>query len=159
MVVSLRSPSSLPGERMNKGGPAMQPSTGKLKLSFDSVFYYVTNMETSIAFYRDTLGLPLASQDYVARFELDGVLIELVPAPPGTAFPGNGNARLCFGVSDLNETTEQLRAGGIATSKIEHKKGGELAFFRDPDGNELCLWQYDKVEGLNELVKSAELHR
>jgi len=135
----------------------MPLSTGKLKLSFDTVFYYVTNMEASVAFYRDTLGLPLTSRDYVARFELDGVLIELVPAPAGTVFPGNGNARLCFGVADLEETTEALHALGIQTSKIEHKKGGDLAFFRDPDGNELCLWQYDKAEGLNELVKSAEL--
>jgi len=134
-------------------------STSKPKLLFDCVFYYVSNLEASIVFYRDTLGLPLASHDFVARFDLDGVLFELVPAPPGAAFPGNGNARLCFEVSDLNETVEQLHGRGITTSKIQHKKGGELAFFRDPDGNELCLWQYDKGEGAGELVKSAELHR
>ena len=133
-------------------------SIGKLKLSFDTVFYYVTNMEASIPFYRDKLGLPMTSHDYVARFELDGVLIELVPAPPGTTFPGNGNARLCFDVADLKQTTEQLNALGIKVSKIQHKKGGDLAFFRDPDGNELCLWQYDEPEGVKELVKSAELH-
>ena len=121
-------------------------SLGKPKLSFDTVFYYVTNMEASLAFYRDRLGLPLASHDYVARFQLDGVLIELVPAPSGTAFPGNGNARLCFSVADLKETTEQFHAQGIKTTKIQHKKGGDLAFFRDPDGNELCLWQYEKAK-------------
>jgi len=134
-----------------------QSSTSKLKLSFDTVFYYVTNMEASVAFFRDTLGLTLTSQDYVARFDLDGVLVELVPAPPGAAVPGNGNARLCFEVPDLKEALDQLHARGIATSEMQHKKGGELAFFRDPDGNELCLWQYDKVEGPNELVKSAEI--
>jgi len=134
-------------------------STSKPKLSFDCVFYYVSNLEASIAFYRDTLGIPLASHDFVARFDLDGVLFELVPAPPGAAFPGTGSARLCFEVADLNETVEQLHARGIVTSRIQHKKGGELAFFRDPDGNELCLWQYDKGEGAGELVKSAELHR
>ena len=73
----------------------------KLKLSFDTVFYYVTDMDTSIAFYRDTLGLPMVSRDYVARFDLDGVLIELVPfrrerwspavAMPASAFP----SRIC----------------------------------------------------------------
>ncbi|MGA9645355.1 MAG: VOC family protein [Terriglobales bacterium] len=136
----------------------LQSSTG-LKLSFDSVFCYVTDMEASIAFYRDVLGLPLASHDYVARFDLDGVLIELVPAPPGAVVAGKGNARLCFCVADLKETLEQLHARGLKTSEIEHKKGGGLAFFCDPDGNELCLWQYDKVEGANELVKSAEIHR
>ncbi len=61
-------------------------------------------------------------------------------------------------MSDLKETTDTLHGLDIKTTEIEHKKGGDLAFFRDPDGNELCLWQYDKAEGLNELVKSAELH-
>ena len=116
-------------------------SSAKLRLSFDTVFYYVADIEASIAFYRDTLGLPMVSQDYVARFDLDGVLIELVPLPPGTVVPGSGNARLCFSVANLQETLEQMHARGLATGKIKEKRGGKLAFFRDPDGNELCLWQ------------------
>ena len=133
-------------------------SSRKLKLSFDTVFYYVTDMEASIAFYRDTLGLPLVSQDYVVRFDLDGVLIELVPLPPGTVVPGNGNARLCFSVLNLEETLEQIRARGIPTSKIKEKRDGRLAFFRDPDGNELCLWEYTRVEDPREIVQAAMLH-
>jgi catechol 2,3-dioxygenase-like lactoylglutathione lyase family enzyme len=136
----------------------MPSSARKLNLSFDAVFYYVTHMQESIAFYRDTLGLPLVSEDYVARFDLDGVLVELVPMPPGTVVPGNGNARLCFSVPDLNETVEQLRARGIATSNIKNKKDGRLAFFRDPDGNELTLWEYAKGEGVSEIVQSAVMH-
>jgi catechol 2,3-dioxygenase-like lactoylglutathione lyase family enzyme len=131
-------------------------SKSKPGLSFDSVFYYVSDMERAIAFYRDTLGLALISQDFVARFDLDGVLIELVPTPVGMMLPGNGNARLCFGVSDLEETRKRLQVAGIETTEIAHKKGGDLAFFHDPDGNELCLWQYDKVAGPEEVVKAAE---
>jgi glyoxylase I family protein len=133
------------------------PPSNKLKLSFDAVFVYVSDIEESIAFYRDTLGLPMVSHDYVVRFDLDGVLIELVPVPPGSVVPGSGNARLCFAVSDLEETLEQLHGRGIATSDIKKKKGGQIAFFRDPDGNELSLWQYEKAEGPRELVQSAEL--
>ncbi len=134
------------------------PPASKLQLSFDAIFYYVTDVGESIAFYRDALGLPLVSHDFVARFDLDGVLFELVPVPPGSVVPGNGNARLCFGVSDLKETLEQLHARGISTSEIRPKKGGRIAFFRDPDGNELSLWEYDRVESPQELVKAAELH-
>ncbi|MGD0791589.1 MAG: VOC family protein [Terriglobales bacterium] len=133
-------------------------SSSRLKLSFDTVFYYVTDMDASIAFYRGTLGLPLVSQDYVARFDLDGVLIELVPLPPGSVVPGNSNARLCFSVANLQETLAEMRALGIATSDIQNKKGGKLAFFRDPDGNELCLWQGAEAEDAREIVKSAVLH-
>ena len=133
-------------------------SSSKLKLSFDTVFYYVTDMETAVAFYRDTLGLQLVSRGYIARFDLDGVLIELVPLPPGTVVPGNGNARLCFSVANLKETLEQMHACGIATSPIQEKKGGKLAFFRDPDGNELCLWEYAKAENVKEIMHLAVLH-
>jgi predicted enzyme related to lactoylglutathione lyase len=132
------------------------PST--LKLSFDTVFYYVTDMEAAIAFYRDTLGLQMVSRDYVARFDLDGVLIELVPLPPGSVVPGSGNARLCFSVANLAETLQQMQKRGISTSKIKEKKGGKLALFRDPDGNELCLWEYAEGEDAREIVNSAVLH-
>jgi catechol 2,3-dioxygenase-like lactoylglutathione lyase family enzyme len=132
-------------------------SSSKLKLSFDAVFYYVTDMDASIAFYRDTLGLPLVSHDYVARFDVDGVLIELVRRPPGSLVPGSGNARLCFSVSNLQETLEQMHACGIVTSDIKDRKGGKLASFRDPDGNELCLWEYTEPEGVREIVNSASL--
>jgi len=131
-------------------------SGAKLNLSFDAVFYYVTDVEESIAFYRDGLGLPLVSRDHVARFNLDGVLVELVPLPPGSVVPGSGNARLCFAVSDLKETLDRLHARGIGTSDIKNKKGGKIAFFRDPDGNELSLWEQEAAEGAEELVHSAE---
>ncbi|HVM94638.1 MAG TPA: VOC family protein [Terriglobales bacterium] len=127
------------------------------KLSFDAVFYYVTDMEKSISFYRDGLGIAMISRDYVARFELDGVMIELVPRPPGLTVAGNQNARLCFSVANLEETLEQLRERGIDTGEIALKPGGRIAFFHDPDGNELSLWQYD-AKGAREIVHSAELH-
>jgi catechol 2,3-dioxygenase-like lactoylglutathione lyase family enzyme len=133
-------------------------SSSKLKLSFDAVFYYVTDMEASITFYRDTLGLPLVSNDYVARFDLDGALVELVRRPPGSVVPGSGNARLCFSVENLHETLKELHARGIATGEIQNKKGGRLAFFHDPDGNELCLWEYAEPEGVREIVNSASFH-
>jgi catechol 2,3-dioxygenase-like lactoylglutathione lyase family enzyme len=132
-------------------------SPSKLKLSFDAIFYYVTDMDVSVAFYRDILGLPLVSEDYVARFDLDGVLIELVPLPPGTVVPGSGNARLCLSVANLSETLERMRSRGIPTSKIKEKKDGRLAFFRDPDGNELCLWEYAENEAAGKIVESAVL--
>jgi catechol 2,3-dioxygenase-like lactoylglutathione lyase family enzyme len=149
---------NFPTQRKKGRTRAMLPSSSsKLKLSFDTVFYYVTDIHASIAFYRDTLGLPMVSHDYVARFDLDGVLIELIRRPPGSVVPGNGNARLCFSVANLQETLAQMHARGIATSDIKNKKGGKLAFFRDPDDNELCLWEYAETEDAREIVKLAVL--
>ena len=36
--------------------------------------------------------------------------------------PGNGNARLCFEVSDVDEAVEQLHALGVYTSDVIVKK-------------------------------------
>ncbi len=113
-----------------------------VKLSFDAVFYYVRDMERCIAFYRETLGLPLISRDFVARFDIDGVLFELVPTPHGQATSGSGNARLCFQVQDIHEAIAQLKGRGVEPTPVKAEPGGLMSFFNDPDGNELCLWQY-----------------
>jgi len=113
----------------------------KLKLSFDAVFYYTSDMAKAIAFYRDVLGFPLKSRDYVARFDIDGVLFELVPNPAGVAVSGPGNARLSLGVKDIHEAVRELQVRGVVTTPIKEEPGGLLSYFKDPDGNELCLWQ------------------
>ena len=115
--------------------------TPELKVSFDAVYYHVSDMEKAIAFYRDILGFRLTSRDYVARFDFDGVLFELVPNPAGHALPGSGNARLSLGVKDIQQATKALQAKGVMTTPVKEEPGGFLAYFRDPDGNELCLWQ------------------
>jgi predicted enzyme related to lactoylglutathione lyase len=113
----------------------------ELKLSFDAIYYHVANMEKAIAFYRDVLGFPLVSRDYVARFDIDGVLFELVPNPTGGTVSGPGNARLSLGVKDIHEAVRELQVRGVATTPIKEEPGGLLSYFKDPDGNELCLWQ------------------
>jgi predicted enzyme related to lactoylglutathione lyase len=72
--------------------------------------------------------------------------------------PGSGNARLCFSVANLHETVEQMHARGVPTSKIKEKSDGRLAFFRDPDGNELCLWEYATAQNPRQILESALLH-
>lgn len=111
------------------------------QFSFDAVYYHVKDMDRAIAFYRHVLGFPLKSRDYVARFDVDGVLFELVPAPEGAAVSGPGNARLSLGVSDIEAAIRYLGSRGVQATPAKHEVGGVLSLFKDPDGNELCLWQ------------------
>ena len=111
------------------------------KFSFDAVYYHVKDMEKAIGFYRNVLGFPLQSRDYVARFKVDGVLFELVPAPDGQAITGSGNARLSLGVSNIEDAIRYLDSKGVKTTAAKQEVGGMLSLFHDPDGNELCLWQ------------------
>ncbi|MFQ5751890.1 MAG: VOC family protein [bacterium] len=113
-----------------------------MKFHFDCVFYYVTDMERAISFYVGILGLKLTSRDVVTRFDIDGVLFELVPAPNASKIHGGGHARLCLKVDDIHQALKELQTKGIQTSPVQEVDNGLLASFEDPDGNEICLWQY-----------------
>ena len=114
-----------------------------MKFHFDCVFCYVTDLGRAISFYSDVLGLRLTSRDVVARFDVDGVLFELVPNRDKGILRGDGNARLCLKVDDVTQTVEYLKMNGTRVSQIQKVENGKLASFEDPDGNEICLWQYD----------------
>jgi len=113
-----------------------------MDLKFDAIFYYVSDLDRSIQFYRDLLEFKLHSQDLVARFYIGNVLFELVPISGQSKLQGNGNARLCLKVDDIQSSISELRAKGVAIQDAEKKANGFLSAFSDPDGNEVCLWQY-----------------
>ena len=109
---------------------------------FDCVFHYVSHMDPAIRFYRDILGFKLISRDVVARFDIDGVLFELVPAPAKGSLLAPGNARLCLRVENVEQALNDLQAQGVRTGAAVDKGSGVLGSFEDPEGNEICLWQY-----------------
>ena len=113
----------------------------EFQFSFDAIYYHVKSMDKAIAFYRDVLGFPLMSRDYVARFDADGVLFELVPAHESDTIAGPGNARLSLGVKDIQAAIDYLASKGVKATPAKQEMGGMLSLFHDPDGNELCLWQ------------------
>lgn len=115
-----------------------------MKFKFDCIFYYVSDIDRSVRFYSDVLGLQLRSRDFVARFDVDGVLFELVPTADRHKVGSGGNARLCIEVEDMAAALAELDQKKIAVSPAKSELGGTLASFYDPDGNEVCLWQYAK---------------
>ncbi len=113
-----------------------------MNLQFDSIFYYVRDLPTAIRFYSGVLGFSLSFQDTIARYDLDGVLFELIPAEYETQLSGSGNARLCLKVEDVEQAATELRAKGLQVASVHTVANGRLASFQDPDGNELVLWEY-----------------
>jgi len=109
---------------------------------FDCVLHYVYDLDRAIEFYATVLGFQLSSRDAVARFYLDGVLFELVPAEECALFSGRGNARLTLAVDDIEAAAGELRGKGVVVSAVRAVSNGRLASFSDPDGNEIILWQY-----------------
>jgi catechol 2,3-dioxygenase-like lactoylglutathione lyase family enzyme len=119
-----------------------QITEGAMTFHFDCVFYYVSDLDQAIHFYRDVLGLTLISRDVVARFDLDGILFEIVPSAARIGLPHAGNARLCLRVDSVEDALQELQSKGVHTGRAVKKSNGVLGSFEDPDGNEICLWQY-----------------
>jgi predicted enzyme related to lactoylglutathione lyase len=107
----------------------------------------VTDIDRSVAFYRDVLGVPFLFQ---------------VPHQP-MAFFQAGDVRLYLGVPELEEfrsrvvlyfrvddiDAEQARLGSLGVAfrdapHVVHRDGGTalwMSFFTDPDGHHLVLMQ------------------
>ena len=111
-------------------------------MKFDCFFYYVSDLDRSILFFSDVLGLSLSSRDDVARFLIDGVLFELVPTSDASRLSGSGNGRLTLEVPDIRAAVLELESKGVPVQPVQQVSNGLLATFNDPDGNELVLWEY-----------------
>jgi len=109
---------------------------------FDCVFYYVRDLDRAIDFYSTVFGFRLSERDAVARFQVDGVLLELVPSSNPELLTGRGNARLTLEVDDLDAAAGELRAKSVPVSDTRQVSNGRYVSITDPDGNEIIVWQY-----------------
>jgi lactoylglutathione lyase len=115
----------------------------------------VTDIETSLAFYRDALGMDMLSRrDHQAgRFTLvflaapgdHSAQVELTynwPAADGTAevYSGGRNfGHIAYAVDDIYATCQRLVDHGVTISRPP--RDGRMAFVRSPDGISIELLQ------------------
>jgi glyoxylase I family protein len=113
--------------------------------------FTVSDLERSIHFYRDGLGLVEAfdfTRPTGRRFGLylhvgGRSFIELFEGQVAAPTEGQSYRHICLEVDDIKATVQTLRERGIEVS--EPKLGGDQsyqAWITDPDGNRLELHQY-----------------
>jgi catechol 2,3-dioxygenase-like lactoylglutathione lyase family enzyme len=102
------------------------------------------------AFYRDTLGLPLVSdQPYALVFEGEGTTLRVQKVPRHVPL---GYTVLGWSVRDVRAAVEDLSRRGVLFERFEHlpqdeygawsaPDGTQVVWFKDPDGNVLSLSQ------------------
>ncbi|WP_396224220.1 VOC family protein [Gemmatimonas sp.] len=119
-----------------------------LSASSPIAFIATAAPERARAFYADTLGLPLVSEDdFSLVFALHGIALRIqkVPELQPQAFTALG-----WQVADAAATVAALRSRGVQFERYpflpqdaddiwEAPGGARIAWFRDPDGNLLSL--------------------
>lgn len=96
------------------------------------------------AFYTETLGLNVVGQipgRDIVFLDIGGATIELMAAPDQAPGAAGAFAHVAFQVEDVDAVYQELAAKGVPFF-IEPRGVGNLriAFFRDPDGNALELF-------------------
>jgi catechol 2,3-dioxygenase-like lactoylglutathione lyase family enzyme len=122
-----------------------------LGLTQPVAFLAITDVERAKAFYGDTLGLRLLSDDpFALVFDLAGVPLRLQKL---REFTPHAFTSLGWQVDDATSTIVALRARGVEFERygfIEQDADGlwtapggtRVAWFKDPDGNLLSLSQH-----------------
>jgi len=108
----------------------------------DYLLVYVSDMQRSVAFYRDILGLPLRfTTPGWSEFETGSVTLALHRGgderlPEHGGRPPAGVAQLGFVVENIQVAYEDLKARGANFSLPPQKQvtGNTLAVLHDPDG-------------------------
>ncbi|MBT3345623.1 MAG: hypothetical protein HN712_18555 [Gemmatimonadetes bacterium] len=117
----------------------------------DFVYYQSSNMEKSIEFYRDALGLEMYGyyEDFKwAEFNAGNVTLALNDPssfdPQATA--QSGGAAVALAVEDVEAMVKALEARGITvTMQIQESPVCHFACIQDPDGN--SIWLHHRKDG------------
>ena len=102
-----------------------------------AVILLVSDMEKSIKFYRDILGLPVKtkSKDWTEFFNKDTVLA-LHPAKKKSGIKTGSGMLVGFEVDDFDSTVKALKAKKVKFfKKPTEEPFGKHAIIQDPDGH------------------------
>jgi catechol 2,3-dioxygenase-like lactoylglutathione lyase family enzyme len=108
----------------------------------DFISVPVTDMERAVAFYGDTLGLEQVAAQGFPEFQLgENMSVYLLDMERlGSSFTAPHTAHVALRVPNVAETRSELESRGVPfDGDILDTGVCHMAFFKDPDGNQLML--------------------
>ncbi|MEP6535151.1 MAG: VOC family protein [Bryobacteraceae bacterium] len=115
-------------------------------------FVHTSDRESAKAFYRDTLGLAMISEDpFAMAFDAHGIMLRVASVKALTAAP---YTVLGWKVPDISAAVTDLQRAGVRFEIYEgfgqdgqgiwtSPSGAKIAWFKDPDNNTLSLTQFE----------------
>lgn len=121
---------------------------------------FVSDMDKSIRFYTEILGLRLTNRfgnNWATVEAGKGLTIGLHPASPNYPQPGTRGSMalgLEIGVS-IEQAVARLSEHGVKVGGIVRSEPGNFADCEDPDGNPIILWEVALTVPEPELAHSS----
>ncbi|KON29243.1 hypothetical protein AC482_07010 [miscellaneous Crenarchaeota group-15 archaeon DG-45] len=128
--------------------------------SLDHVGIYVEDLERSLGFYAEALGL---SERYrfsfggsrIAVLDLNGGLLEIIQRPDAPAEPSR-RSHVALRIDDYGNLIARLEEMGLGLRKVALGDGSRIAFFEDPDGHGIEIMEKG-LSSIAEVVGDAPL--
>jgi lactoylglutathione lyase len=105
------------------------------------VYLYVRELERSLVFYRDLLGIPLEGDATWAEAQLGSTRFALHLAHEDVGDLGSGTVHLDFEVVSIDDAADRLRAAGVEVRETMREVWGAAAEVVDPDGYRIALFE------------------
>ena len=115
-------------------------------------FVPISDVDRSVAFYRDKLGLRFVSDEspFAVVFEANGLMLRL---GLGSQQKPAGGTILGWQVRDISAVVQQLSQAGVVFERYNFLQqdefgvwttptGAKVAWFKDPDGNVLSVSEH-----------------
>ena len=115
-----------------------------MKLTATMIYYYVSDMDKAVAFYKDVMGFPVKVrfENHWAEMDAGPITIGLHPAEKG-ARPKQGGRTISCNVADIEKFVAEIKAKGAKVGKIQTPERGKFVMISDPDGNEIHVVEFD----------------
>ena len=115
-----------------------------MSLGVDHVWFWVTDMDRAVTFYRDALGLGVVSRHGEEWAELDAGAIRIGLHGSGEERSAPRGGTVVFAVDDLDLAKAALQERGVSFEDHLGEVPGiaRYASFSDPDGNSMQLIEY-----------------
>ena len=105
------------------------------------VFLHVRDLERSLAFYRDVLGIQFEVEEGWAEARLGEVRFALHVVHEGMQELSAGTVRIDFGVEDADAAAERVGAAGYEVKELVRESWGTAVGIVDPHGYFIQLYQ------------------
>lgn len=120
-----------------------------------AVILLVSDMNNSLKFYRDILGLPIKNQSQEwTEFFSSSTVLAIHPAKAKNRLRTEANMLVGFMVNDLDSTVKELNEKKVKFfKKPKEEPFGKHAIIEDPDGHLISIAQIDakSTEGFDLL--------
>jgi lactoylglutathione lyase len=121
--------------------PRVSATTEPLVRALNVVYLYVSDMDRSLAFYRDLLGIPLEGDGDWQEASLGRTRFALHRSHEGVGRLSSGTIHVDFEARHLAAATERLRAAGVEVKETVREDWGSAAEVTDPDGYGIYLFE------------------